>query len=364
MNLLDLYHLHQPPPPRPPAMGENTGRYVKFNRGPQGHVGIEYENFGSGAKITGLTPGGPALNCGELAVGDILESVDNKSLASLSLDEIGQRLRGKPGSVITLYILKRTGAAVEGASGGRGVTVEQLIAIGVTDPEEQALILGTHREVPAYAPSSTQAPTPLVAVATPPAVAQPSTHAALPREQEGMSEGADERGGAVDPPPRPAANDWYRREAGGGGGAGAGGDQERTSAWARDEAQEVQAERAVARAAYTEALLLDEAQVIRAELDRQRERAMNAAELEAALSNLFNVVLKSGTASRQRLESILLVTTGSGGGLGADDLEDCVALFRLVSIGVCDAKEQADVLGTDSQKYSLWCSYLVNTLGG
>jgi hypothetical protein len=99
--------------------------------------------------------------------------------------------------------------------------------------------------------------------------------------------------------------------------------------------------------------LLDEAQVIRAELDRQRERAMNAAELEAALSNLFNVVLKSGPASRQRLESILLVTTSSGGGLGADDLEDCVALFRLVSIGVCDAKEQADVLGTHSQKYSL-----------
>jgi hypothetical protein len=84
-----------------------------------------------------------------------------------------------------------------------------------------------------------------------------------------------------------------------------------------------------------------------------RERAMNAAELEVALSNLFNVELKSGTASRQRLESILLVTTGSGGGLGADDLEDCVALFHLVSIGVCDAKEQADVLGTHSKEYSL-----------
>ncbi len=202
----------------------------------------------------------------------------------------------------------------------------------------------------------------------------------LPREQEGMREGADERGGAVDPPPRPAANDWYRREAGGGGGAGAGGDQERTSAWARDEAQEVRAEldgmqqqamlMQIQQQQQQQAAMMQQQQKQQQQqamiqqgyaafnaqwmIDQYvREKAMNAAELEVALSNLFNVELKSGTASRQRLESILLVTTGSGGGLGADDLEDCVALFHLVSIGVCDAKEQADVLGTNSKEFSL-----------
>jgi DNA repair exonuclease SbcCD ATPase subunit len=158
--------------------------------------------------------------------------------------------------------------------------------------------------------------------------------------------------------------------------------RERTSAWARDEAQEVRAEldgmqqqamlMQIQQQQQQQAAMMQQQQKQQQQQQQAmiqqgyaafnaqwmidqyvRERAMNAAELEVALSNLFNVELKSGTASRQRLESILLVTTGSGEGLGADDLEDCVALFHLVSIGVCDAKEQADVLGTHSKEYSL-----------
>ena len=93
------------------------GTYVKFNRGPQGNVGIKCEKFGSGAKITDLSPDGPAFFCGKLAVGDVIESVDDKALRSLSLVEIVESLKGEAGSEITLYILNR-GAAVE-REGGR-----------------------------------------------------------------------------------------------------------------------------------------------------------------------------------------------------------------------------------------------------
>jgi hypothetical protein len=39
-----------------------------------------------------------------LAVGDLIESVDDEYLASLSLDEIGQRLKDQTGSMITLHV--------------------------------------------------------------------------------------------------------------------------------------------------------------------------------------------------------------------------------------------------------------------
>ena len=108
------------PPPATPAdpaavvslqqvrVDEKTGKCVKFNRGPQGKVGIACEKLGSlGARIARLIPDGPAMNCGQLAVGDIIESVDGMPLASLSLDEIGDGLKGQPGSIIALYIHAR-----------------------------------------------------------------------------------------------------------------------------------------------------------------------------------------------------------------------------------------------------------------
>ena len=52
-------------------------------------------------------------------------------------------------------------------------------------------------------------------------------------------------------------------------------------------------------------------------------------------------------ASEAALKDKILGSGGGRevGGLGAEDVDDCVALLRLVSIGVCDALEQADVLG-------------------
>jgi C-terminal processing protease CtpA/Prc len=105
---------------------KNSGKYVQFNRGPQGNVGIKCEQFGVCAKITGLTPDGPAMNCGKLAVGDVIEAVDDESLASLSLDEIGQRLKGQPGSMITLHL--HSGAAAEGATDSTGESATQMIS--------------------------------------------------------------------------------------------------------------------------------------------------------------------------------------------------------------------------------------------
>jgi hypothetical protein len=84
--------------------GKNTGKHVQFNRGPQGNVGIKCKQFGFCAKITGLTPNGSAMNSGKLAVGDVIEAVDDESLAFLSLAEIDQRFKGQPGSMITLHV--------------------------------------------------------------------------------------------------------------------------------------------------------------------------------------------------------------------------------------------------------------------
>ena len=90
------------------CVGENTRKYVKFNRGPQGNVGIRCEKLDHlGARIVRLIPDGPALTCGKLAVGDVIESVDGTSLASLSLDEICDHFTGQPGSTITLYLHSR-----------------------------------------------------------------------------------------------------------------------------------------------------------------------------------------------------------------------------------------------------------------
>jgi CRP-like cAMP-binding protein len=97
----------------------SRGTCVKFNRGPQGNVGIKCEKFGFGAKITGLSPDGPAFFCAKLAVGDIIISVDDEALESLSLVEIVQRLKGEAGSEITLYIHSR-GTAVESDGGREG----------------------------------------------------------------------------------------------------------------------------------------------------------------------------------------------------------------------------------------------------
>ena len=103
------------------------GTYVKFNRGPQGNVGIKCEKFGSGAKITDLNPDGPAFLCGRLAVGDVIESVDDKGLGPLSLIEIVESLKGEAGSEITLYIHSR-GTCVKfnrGPQGNVGIKCEK-----------------------------------------------------------------------------------------------------------------------------------------------------------------------------------------------------------------------------------------------
>ena len=98
---------HMLPPVRTPPGEAYTGKYVRFNRGPRGNVGIQCEKFGLGAKIIGLIPDEPASYCGELAVGDVIESVDDMSLASMSLVEMRGLLKGQPGSMINLYIHSR-----------------------------------------------------------------------------------------------------------------------------------------------------------------------------------------------------------------------------------------------------------------
>ncbi len=69
-------------------------------------VEITCERFGFCDQITGLTPGGPVLNSGKLAVGDLIETVDDEYLASLSLDELDQRLKGQPERECCLLVLE------------------------------------------------------------------------------------------------------------------------------------------------------------------------------------------------------------------------------------------------------------------
>ena len=142
---------------------KNTAKCVQLNRGPQGNVGVKCEQFGCCAKITGLTPDGPAINSGKLAVGDVIEAVDYESLASLSLDEIGQRLKGQPGSMITLHV--HSAAASEGA----------------TDPTADS---ATHAEAiknerESLPPSLPPFPTPSLSPSLPPSIPQRRNKTAL-----------------------------------------------------------------------------------------------------------------------------------------------------------------------------------------
>ena len=96
-----------------------------------------------------LIPDGPAMNCGQLAVGDIIESVDGMPLASLSLDEIGDGLKGQPGSIITLYIhargahaeTKRTREKKSNSETSLSVGLSQgSLVLSVQDPDNKGVV--------------------------------------------------------------------------------------------------------------------------------------------------------------------------------------------------------------------------------
>jgi hypothetical protein len=92
--------------PLPPPGEIYTETYVCFNRGPR--VGIQCEKIGLSAMIIGLIPNEPATNCGELDDGDVIELVDDMSIASMSQVEMrGHLFQGHPGYMITLYIHSR-----------------------------------------------------------------------------------------------------------------------------------------------------------------------------------------------------------------------------------------------------------------
>jgi hypothetical protein len=117
-----------------------TAKHVMFNRGPRGNVGIQCKKFGLGAMIVGLIPDEPAFNCGKLTVGDVIESVDGQSLASMSEVEMrGYPFKGQPGSMITLYIdtLYR-GASSDSSSADRIATLPQARASNDKKPSQNS----------------------------------------------------------------------------------------------------------------------------------------------------------------------------------------------------------------------------------
>jgi hypothetical protein len=89
------------------------------------------------------------MNCGQLAVGDIIESVDGMPLASLSLDEIGDGLKGQPGSMITLYIHARGAHAETKKTREKKSNSETSLSVGlsqgslvlsVQDPDNKGVV--------------------------------------------------------------------------------------------------------------------------------------------------------------------------------------------------------------------------------
>jgi Tfp pilus assembly protein PilF len=76
---------------------------------PQGAVGVRIEQDGGGVIIREVVAGSSAERAG-LRAGDRLIAIDGKEVAGLKTAEVAQRLRGAPGTTVTIKVL-RAGSA-------------------------------------------------------------------------------------------------------------------------------------------------------------------------------------------------------------------------------------------------------------
>ncbi|MFK3739762.1 S41 family peptidase [Massilia sp. TN1-12] len=74
---------------------ENTGEYVG--------IGVEVEEHQDELRIVSTSDGSPAARAG-LVPNDVIVSVDGTAVAGMSTEEVGRRMRGVPGTVVTLGV--------------------------------------------------------------------------------------------------------------------------------------------------------------------------------------------------------------------------------------------------------------------
>lgn len=110
----DTFDLNAPPPqpPRPPV--NNAG-------GKPGGIGVVLNPRNFDGTVGGVMPGGPAERAG-IGAGSKITSVDGRPIAGLSLDQVGQLLRGPVGSKV------RVGVDL----GGGAESINELVRVEVS----------------------------------------------------------------------------------------------------------------------------------------------------------------------------------------------------------------------------------------
>jgi len=78
---------------------ENSGEYVG--------IGIEVELDRDRMRVVSAKAGSPAARAG-IRAGDVIASIDGTPLAGLSSSEVGRSMRGAPGSVVTVSLMRGT----------------------------------------------------------------------------------------------------------------------------------------------------------------------------------------------------------------------------------------------------------------
>lgn len=98
-------------------------------------LGVELKDDPKGLVLTSVIRGGPAWEAG-LKVGEIITSVDGKSLAGMNLEQAAAELQGPEGSSVEL-LLAREGAALRKIRlVRRPVDVDSVVDIKMVDPQE------------------------------------------------------------------------------------------------------------------------------------------------------------------------------------------------------------------------------------
>lgn len=76
---------------------ENTGEYVG--------IGVEVEEHQDELRVVSTSDGSPAARAG-LVPNDVIVSVDGLAVSGMSAEEVGRRMRGVPGTVVTLGVTR------------------------------------------------------------------------------------------------------------------------------------------------------------------------------------------------------------------------------------------------------------------
>ncbi|HZF81124.1 MAG TPA: S41 family peptidase, partial [Rubrivivax sp.] len=77
-----------------------------------GGLGMQVESSGNGVRIVSLIPDSPAARASTLAPGDVIVRVDDEPLAGMTLGDAIVRMRGQPGSQVTITV-QRSGHDAE-----------------------------------------------------------------------------------------------------------------------------------------------------------------------------------------------------------------------------------------------------------